>query len=420
MVFVRGTEEIYKNQIWDRVYISSIFTYDLPKTVKTINYYSNSVNNAKDDIIVGGIGATLIPEYVVRNSNSRVITGPLDYPDALGFNEDPISDLIPDYDLIKTVDYKYVPENAYFGRISLGCIRKCKFCAVPILEPDFRYLSSITSQVNEIIKNFGEKNDLVILDNNILALPNIIETIQEIKNLGFERGAKIGRKSRYVDFNQGIDARLITPEIAKELGTINIRPIRLAFDNMAVEKNYRKAISLLSNEGFKYFTTYIMYNFEDNPKKFYERLKINIELSKEYDIRITGFPMRFVPINNVNRQYISKEWNWKFLRGIQCVLNATHGMVSPLSEFFDIAFGRSYSEFIEILSMPDNYIIFRNKYREQANLWRHAFSKLKSDELVELHTIFNKHHHQLSNIKTGNNKLQNVLAFYENRGLENI
>lgn len=418
--FIRGYKVEVKNQTWDRIYISSLFTYDLPKTVKTINYYSSSVQNPNNEIIVGGIGSTLIPEYIEKNSKCKVITGPLDIPNKLGFGEKPIADLIPDYDIIQTIDYNYQPESAYFTRVSMGCIRKCKFCAVPILEPNFYFLRNITGQVKEVIQLFGEKKDLIVLDNNILALKNIIEVLREIQKLGFERGARFGRKLRFVDFNQGIDARLITPEIAKELGKINIRPIRLAFDYMAVKNPYIKAVKLLAEEGFRYFTTYVMFNFDDKPEQFYKRLRINIDLSNELDIKLTGFPMRFVPIDTINRHYISKNWNWKFLRGIQCILNATHGMVSPNNDFFDIAFGRSYQEFIEILSMPDNYIIYRNKYKEYARQWKETYNELDDSELQELYNLFNKYHHNVYRITHDNPKINRLLKFYEDKGTTKI
>jgi len=416
--FARGTEKEIKNVQWDRIYISSLFTYDLPITVKTINYYSNSVGNPAEEIIVGGIGATLIPEYIEENSECKVITGPLDKPNKLGFDEEPIADLIPDYDMISSVDYNYKPEDAYFARVSIGCIRKCKFCAVPILEPHFGFLQGISEQVNEVIKKFGEKKDLIILDNNILALPNIIQVLRDIKDLGFERGAKFNRKLRFVDFNQGIDARLISTDIAKELGKLNLRPIRLAFDDLSYEKYYRKAINLLQDQGFRYFTTYVMFNFNDTPREFYERLRINIDLSKQHNIKITSFPMKFVPIVNTNRYHISRNWNWKFLRGIQCILNATHGIVSPLGDFFNLAFGKTYEEFIQIVSMPDNYIIYRKKFEYQAELWKNSFSKLNIDELNDLHKIFDFHHHNAFKFKTKNEKIDNLLDFYVGRGIE--
>jgi len=420
VTFIRGTVEEIKDQIWNRIYISSLFTYYLPKTVQTINYYSKSVENPDHDLIVGGIGATLLPKYIEKHSKCKIITGPLDYPDALGFNEQPIADLIPDYEMISSVDYNYTPDDAYFTRISIGCIRKCKFCAVPILEPNFGFLQNITEQVQEINSKFGEKKDLIVLDNNILALQNIVEVICEIEDLGFKRNAKFGRKLRFVDFNQGIDARLITPEIAEKLGNINIRPIRLAFDNMAIEKYYRNAIKLLVDQDFKYFTTYVMFNFHDTPKEFYKRLRINIDLSKKYDVKITSFPMRFVPINDIQRHFISDDWNWKFLRGIQCILNATHGMVSPLEKFFNLAYGESFEEFLEILTMPDNYIIYRSNYQNQANQWRDIYSGLDNEELNDIYQIFNLHHHQSYKVSSNNPKINKFLSFYNNRGVNKM
>jgi len=420
VTFIKGQVADIKKKIWDRIYISSLFTYELPRTVKTINYYSSSAVIPSEQIIVGGIGATLIPKYIEDNSNCKIITGPLDYPNALGLNEEPISDLIPDYEMITNVDYKYQPENAYFTRVSIGCIRKCKFCAVPLLEPNFGFLCNITNQVNEIINNFGEKKDLVVLDNNILALSNIKQTLDEIHDLGFERDAKFGRKLRFVDFNQGIDARLITPEIAENLGKLNIRPIRLAFDNMSIKKHYLRAVNLLADQGFRYFTTYVMYNFDDTPSQFYERLKTNINLSKKLDIKLTGFPMKFVPIDSINRHYISKDWNWKLLRGIQCVLNATHGMVSPKEDFFNLAFGNTYQNFVEVLSMPDNYIIFRNEFSEQANQWKEEFNTLRKDELHEFYKIFDDYHHKAYSIKHENPKIDHLLHYYKERGCKNI
>jgi len=420
VTFIRGTNKYIREQSWDRIYVSSLFTYDLPKTVETINYYSKFVERPKDNIIVGGIGATLLPEYIEEKSQCKIITGLLDYSNALGLNENPIAELIPDYDIVSSVKHEYRPINAYFTRVSIGCIRKCKFCAVPILEPNFKFLQNITLQVNQIINKFGEKQDLIVLDNNILALENIIEVIHEIKALGFERSAKFEGRLRFVDFNQGIDARLITPDIAKALGKINIRPVRLAFDDIRMENSYKKAIRLLAEQDFRYFTTYVLYNFNDNPKQFYERLRKNIELSKKHSIRITSFPMRFVPIDSVNRYHISDNWNWKFLRGVQCILNATHGMVSPLEDFFNIAFGKSYKEFIEILSMPDNYIIYRNKFKEQANLWRQAFNRLSNEELQDLYDVFNLNHHNAYKYTFNNSNLNTLLYFYKNRGIKNL
>ena len=120
-----------------------------------------------------------------------------------------------------------------------------------------------------------------------------------------------------------------------------------------------------------------MFNFNDTPESLYRRMKVNLELSQEHDVAITGFPMRYIPINDIDRQYVSPGWHWRYLRGIQCVLLATHGMVSPNADFFAAAFGESSEEFLEILSMPDRYIVHREKYKpDRAKDWRRLFRRM--------------------------------------------
>ena len=411
--FAIGCNESIKSKSYDKVYVSSLFTYELPKTVKTINYYQECVKNPQNDIIVGGIGATLLPEYIRQRSKCKIVIGALDRHNALGYNECPISELIPDYSILKEVEKKYNPGDAYFARVSVGCIRKCKFCAVPILEPKFRYLQSISDQINEVISQFGEKKDLVILDNNILALKNISDIILEISNLGFARNSRFENKLRNVDFNQGIDARLINQEIAQALSKICLYPVRLAVDNSSVIDKYKNAIKTLSDNGFSYYTTYVMFNFDDNPQDFYKRLKLNLELSLIHNIRITGFPMKFVPINQVERHHISNNWNWRYLRGIQCILVGTHGMVSPNPNYFEVAFGKNVNEFIEIISMPDDYIIFREKNKNKAKEWKSCFYKLNSSEKEDLFNHLSANHGKHSNYKHPNKNIEKVLRFYD-------
>ena len=98
--------------------------------------------------------------------------------------------------------------------------------------------------------------------------------------------------------------------------------------------------------------------------------------------------MRFIPLNDINRRYVSPEWRWKLLRGIQCVLVATHGLVSPKESFFEVAFGRNYEEFIEIISMPERYIIYRNNFKNTvAKVWQSLFKKLSQSEKDLLYLI---------------------------------
>jgi hypothetical protein len=387
--FVRGKVSKLREARWHRIYISSLFTYELPRTVETIKYYAKSVEKPAD-ILVGGIGATLLPQYIKDRVKCQVIEGPLDQPNMLGPGTPVIAKSVPDYDMIASVNWKYKPEDSYFCRITKGCIRKCKFCAVPILEPAFGYSSSVGEQIGEVKEQFGERQNLVLMDNNVLATDGLGAIIKDIRDQGFEAGAIRNNRQRNVDFNQGIDARLVTPKVAQLLSTICLSPIRLAFDYDGIEKQYRQAIRLLAQNGFRECTNYIMFNFNDTPLSFYNRMKVNLELSRQLDIRVTGFPMRYVPIKDVNRRFVSEGWRWRHLRGIQCVLAATHGMVTPNPGFFATAFGETYEEFLEILSMPDRYIIYRSHFRKEAGYWKRLFRRLSSTDREEFLAVLAK------------------------------
>lgn len=419
--FGRGTQEKLRKFDWDKIYISSLFTYELPRTVKTIKYYSKCVRNS-EDIIVGGIGATLLPEYIAERIGCKVVVGPIDRKGKVGFNIPGLANYLPDYELIDNCGIDYLPQNAYFCRTSLGCIRGCNFCAVPKLEPGFSKIINWQQQIKLTNEKYGERQNLVFLDNNILALDNLPSIINKIKLMGFTKNSRFNGKSRKVDFNQGIDARLITKDVAKMLGEIPLAPVRLAFDYDAVEKAYRKAVKYMVKEsGFVNFTNYLLFNFKDNPKSLYHRMRVNIELSQKYDVRLTGFPMKYVPITDVTRKYIGAHWNWKYLRGIQCVLLATHGMVSPKCEFFEAAFGRNYSEFLEILSMPDRYIIHREYYKKKGktDIWRGLYKKLSQEQKIDLYKILanlNGSNDKRTIMRQAPRKLRNILEHHYPNG----
>ncbi len=387
VTFSRGCIEELTEVRWHRIYVSTLFTWELPRTVRTIQYYSDSVRSPRN-IVVGGIGATLMPEYLETRVRCTVLRGRMDRKGRLGPGIPSLDQYVPDYSIVDSPEWNYKPEDSYFSRTTKGCVRKCKFCAVRSLEPKFAAIGDWRKQLREVREAFGERQHIVFLDNNVVAAPKLQEIISAIRREGFENGAIRNNRRRTVDFNQGIDARLITRKVAKCLSGINLSPVRLAFDYEGVERHYRNAVQRLADVGFRHFTNYVMFNFNDTPRSLYRRLKINLQLSRKLDIAITGFPMRFIPIDDVSRQYVSKGWHWRYLRGIQCILLATRGMVSPNRSFFAGAFGNSYAEFLETLSMPDRYIIQRERYKQNEALnWRKKFRKLTKssrDELLDI------------------------------------
>ncbi len=272
---------------------------------------------------------------------------------------------------------------------------------------------------------------MLLLDNNILASEEFPKIIDEIKSIGFERGAKYISKTsdkkvysdRYVDFNQGIDARLLTKEKMRLLSEIAIKPLRIAFDDIKHKNIYIEKVKLAAEHGIKTLSNYILFNFKDTPEDFYERLKINIELNEEfekkgYKSRIWSFPMKYSPINGEfckNRKYVGTHWNKKYLRGVQCVLFATHGVVGPKKQFFEKAFGKDVKEFIKILMLPENFIIYRNIHldngdRNELDDTINSLSKEQRDNLIKI--IFSNN---FNNIETQTNDkyILDILELYK-------
>ena len=91
------------------------------------------------------------------------------------------------------------------------------------------------------------------MDNNALACPHGVEQMQDM----------IGKNVR-VDFNQGLDARLITPEIAEILSKLKwIRRIRISCDTDAMLDVCLKAIDRLKDCGVKPYKVFVYLLVQD-------------------------------------------------------------------------------------------------------------------------------------------------------------
>ena len=188
----------------------------------------------------------------------------------------------PDYSLTPAWD-----SSIMFG--TRGCIRKCAFCAVPRLEGKTHGpAQSITDLVHP------EHRTVVLWDNNILGVPNWEEVVDELRTLDVE-----------VDFNQGLDARLINEEVAQKLGGLRIRPIRMAYDMPSEKAALERAIPALEAAGFnrRRMHVYTLYNFLDTPEDFLERVVRLLSWG------VVSYPMRYEPLNSlVKNKYISPHW----------------------------------------------------------------------------------------------------------------
>lgn len=489
-----------KDPKWDRVYVTTLFTFYWKITVKAIHEAKHLVKDL-NELKVGGVLASLLTKEVEVETGIKPISGLLDKPGMLDENDIVIDDLPLDYSILDEIDYKYPTGSAYFTFMTKGCTRTCAFCSVPILEPTYKEKIPTKGKFSEITELYGEQQHLLLMDNNVLASPKFPEIIQEIKDMGFTKGAKFvepnqldisirnlkkgvndrayikrcflllesfidkrvkgavaqevysiydrfqltkqetvtkanllkayeeikdiyekkrnkSPKNRYVDFNQGTDARYVTDEIMKLISEIPIHPLRIAFDYWGMRKKYENAVRLAAKYGINRLSNYLLFNFKDRPEDLYNRMKLNVDLSEELNIHIYSFPMKYIPLfgeEAKGRYYTGKFWNKKFTRAIQSVSNATRGIVPPERTFFEKAYGKNVEEYFEILHMPETYIVYRKLFEVDLGLtakWQELFRSLTPDELVEAKFVIDTNNFTNLEQKTANPKILQLLEHY--------
>ena len=371
---------IIENNSWDKVHVCTLFTFEYEKTIEAIDYAKELVG--KEKVFTGGILATLMPDKLRADTGVTVNTHQLVNSKMIGYDDNVNIDILtPDYSILCNTEYEYENEDAYYAYTTRGCGMNCGFCAVKTLEPVFEPFISIKNQINKVKELYGEKKDLLLMDNNVLKSKHLDMIVDEIKEATYTN-PKTGKiRQRFVDFNQGLDAFLMTEPKAKLLGQIATKPARIAFDHVEDEEVYVKAITLAATNGVNHLSNYLLYNAEafggkgrqykaDGPEDLYRRLEINVELQEnlnknksedEEKVHIFSFPMRYIPLDDKTRGYVGPKWTKKKLRSVQTILIPTQGKGVSSKSFFEAAFGKTAEEFIEIIQMPESYIASRGE-----------------------------------------------------------
>jgi hypothetical protein len=445
ITFIKGDiDRSVLSRNWDRVYVTTLFSFEWREISKSIDFAVAAAQGNTSKVFVGGIAASLMHGSFLEEKRwlgIRFIKGLLSEAPAVSLQLDdfagelysddldgtPIEDLVPDYGILEQIDYRYPVHDAYFAYASRGCVRKCHFCGVPKLEGAQRDAQPISQVVRGVEDRYGPKKDLLLMDNNVVASANYKNIIAEIRDLGFERGAKLQRPgmrvavARRVDFNQGVDARILCKDkmYLEQMATIAIRPLRIAFDHIGARKPYETAIRFAHEVGLHDLSNYMLYNFHDSPGDLYERMRLNIDLNVELGIRIFSFPMRYQPTDMKDRSHIGEKWSKYELRSMQIILQATHGIVSGSPDFFDHAFGETAERFNEYLLWPQHMLFNRHWYerhggRGELDDFFVAFSKLSAEdrnELKELLSAAPSEFHTLAG-KAASGAVNRVLPFY--------
>lgn len=159
------------------------------------------------------------------------------------------------------------------GFTTRGCIRKCEFCVVPEKEGGIRI-------VGKLLDLWDGYSDLItVLDNNILALPyHFISICQQAQEQGLR-----------VDFNQGLDHRLLTDDIAATMKkTRHKGEWRFAFDDPDMIGGVKDALHILQRHGIKRTFWYVLVGYnttlgEDLIRLNYLRVKKQTVFVQRYE-----------------------------------------------------------------------------------------------------------------------------------------
>ena len=310
----------------------------------------------------------------------------------------------------------YIPPNEY--EIALNNLRNN-------LNPR-AYIRKIIKLYDKLASKLSEDDAgefYLIREQNALLYPetatkeSILE-FDEIVRPMYDKAFKKIKKARYIDFNQGVDARLVTEDKMKKLAEINIRPLRIAFDHYEQRDKYIDAIEKAAKYGITDLSNYLLYNYNDEPKELYYRMRINVDLCEQLNVTIYSFPMKYHPIDNPayfrNRDFIGEHWNRKFIRAIQAVLNATKGKIGRGKSFFEEAFGKDLGAFMDILWMPEAFIIHRFKYKDNLTAkWRLKFNALDEHQMQSAKSIIAKNSFTDEDIlQASDTAVREVLEYY--------
>jgi len=303
----------------------------------------------------------------------------------------------------------------------LGKIRRRKRFSIDYSKQLFETIDLVKTFANRLQrypKVYGELEEVIRSISQSDSIERALETHSSFLLALIEKYRSKSKMIRYVDFNQGIDARLVNELTIKILSSIPIRPLRLAYDSINDTDTFKKATKLAIKNGIRYFSNYILYNWNDKPEDLWMRLHNAVSLYSDCDVKIDGFsfPMKYAPINEKDRSYIGKFWNRKYLSAINVIINVTNGIVVKEKDFFTEAFGSNIEEFFEILNMPDEFIRFRFFFKKNGLLdyWKALFRSLAKEEKVYLLDMLCKYKEDEAITSQKHPKqLKKILALYK-------
>lgn len=193
----RGDEVSWYNPFdgwYDTVYISKVFSFSPD--------YDEAIHAGS--VVRGGTGYQI---QLVDGKECFISSGSKKSPFGIKLN-DTVEHIYPDYDL-----YPTLCKDTAYGFLTRGCPRGCSFCHVAAKEG----LRSV--KVADLNEFWDWQKNIVLLDPNILACKDRIELLQQLRD-----------SKANIDFNQGLDARMLNEEVCDLLSEIRIKNVHFAWD----------------------------------------------------------------------------------------------------------------------------------------------------------------------------------------------
>jgi hypothetical protein len=241
------------------VYLSIPFTWNLPQAYSACIWHRKLGYNVK----AGGPAVDLMPNYL--NDIAEV------------------GGKIPAL-------FRHNPLATFTSR---GCIRSCKFCAVPRIEGHFIELEQWEPKP-------------IICDNNLLACSKI----------HFEKVIDSLKTVKGIDFNQGLDCRLLTDYHLERITELNLSCVRFAWDAIKTENQFMDSINKTIMAGIpkNKIRAYVLIGFRDTPEDALYRLETVRKLG------IRSNPQRYQAIDKtkygdplVKNSYCEPQWTKRLL-----------------------------------------------------------------------------------------------------------
>lgn len=173
-----------------------------------------------------------------------------------------VEHIYPDYSL-----YPQLTEETAFGFLTRGCPRGCSFCIVAGKE------GRCSRKVADLKEFWNGQKKIVLCDPNILSCPDWKDLLTQLKD-----------SRAVIDFNQGLDIRMMTKEKIDLLNQIRIKQIHFAWDRYQDKEVVLPKLKMFSEQSrmkhMKDTIVYTIVNFDTT---------LDQDLDRIYTLRDLGF-----------------------------------------------------------------------------------------------------------------------------------